>query len=125
MVAFTSTSFIPIRLCSSTAAPWDHQPKFHLPDIIMSRATCLSALEPSSGLVEKSNVATNLEISIFDPYFRRVDLAVLGIQDRAFVAITVGLEVFENNEPQYGFVFVCTRARDAGFWFSLFIVRLG
>src|SRR5215470_3861392 len=100
MVAFTSTSFIPIRLCSSTArALGGRQPKFHLPDIIMSRATCLSALEPSAGLVEKSNVATNLEISIFDPYFRRVDLAVLGIQDRAFVVITIGFEVFENNEP--------------------------
>src|SRR5215471_1983869 len=99
MVAFTSTSFIPIRLCSSTAAPWDYRPKFHSPDIIMSRATCLSALEPSSGLVDKSNVATNLEISIFDPYFRRVDLTVLRIQDSAFVTITAWLEVFENNEP--------------------------
>ena len=47
-----------------------------------------STFEPGSALVEKSDIAAKHELSIFNPDFRHIDLAVVGVHDRALVTIS-------------------------------------
>src|SRR5215510_6936861 len=83
-------------------------------------------LDPRLRLVEESEIAANLQLSVLDPHLGLVDLAVFGIHDRAaLVAISAQAEVLDDDEPDDGLVLVGARALGANLRLALVVVRFG
>src|SRR5262245_51021401 len=83
-------------------------------------------LEPRLGLVERTEVAADLELPVLAPDLGLVDLAVLGIQDgTALVAVSAEVEVLDDDEADDRLVLFGPLALGAGLRLSLRVVRLG
>src|SRR5437867_1688796 len=83
------------------------------------------SLDPGLRSIKHPEVTTDLQLSVLDPHFRLVDLAVLVLDDRtAFVVFAAAAEVFDDQEADDGFVVIVSRAFRADLGFPVRIVRL-
>jgi hypothetical protein len=106
-VCVSRRSFRPGRPSAWKAAP-DHNRSSRLssagPEVTKKQSV---SLDPGLRLVEKAEIATNLELAILHPEFGLIDLAVLRVQDgAAFVAIFAQREILDYDEADYGLVLV-------------------
>src|SRR4029450_8216849 len=85
-----------------------------------------AALDPGLRLVEGAEIAPHLELGRLGPHLGLVDLAVLGVCDRAvLVAVAAGAQVLDDHEAHDRLVLVRPRALGAGLRLALLVVRLG
>src|SRR5262245_9909870 len=83
-------------------------------------------LGPRLSTIEHSEVAPDLQLAVFHPDLRFIDLAVLGIQNRAaFEAIPARAEVLDDHKPDDGLVLVVALTLGTGPRIALLVIWLG
>src|SRR5262245_7615341 len=79
---------------------------------------------PRLGTIEHSEVAADLQLAAFHPELRLVDLAVLGIQNRAaLVTIPTRAQILDDDKPDDGLVLIFALTRRAGLRLALLVIR--
>src|SRR5215813_330282 len=96
-------------------------PRLARSDVADSFSLCL---DPRLGTIEHSEVASDLQLAVFHPELRLVDLAVLGIQNRAaLVTIPARAQILDDDKPDDGLVLIFALTRRAGLRLALLVIR--